>query len=527
MTKRKYLRRLRKALGRIPESEKEELIEYYAEIIDESYERGKTTREIFATLESPEQVASDYFNANEGSMNERRRRPTRDEYFSRGRDDYDDYDDRSRRKTYERQERRTPPKKRSAIVTVLLIPVYIVGFILALAASIVVLSLLVADVALVAGFGIAGLYTLIMSFGLFPSHGMLALAQIGAAAAFFGLAMLFEVTVKPLSKGVGAFFRLLFHQENRSSGTVAQSHWLAAFVVGLIFLLIGCGMGWFGFNQLGNDWQKLAVLGEYVEQTKEITVETGGINLKSDNIRIKVIPVTDDNEQATLVYTESTELPLEYSEEAGTVTLKNGGWSHNFWEYTKQVWSRGILFSAIASVKCEATLYLPSTYRGDLSVTVNNGTLTLDGSSGTWKNAFGSVSLVTDNGVITVCGVKADNILADSDNGYISFDNVWAQSIDVSTDNGAIKLKETTGYNTLKGKTQNGRIECVKVVCPDISFQVSNGSVDGTIVGEVWQYSVETKVHNGSCNLKDSSTGDKKLYVRVSNGSIKLNFVTE
>ena len=50
MTKRKYLRRLRNALGRIPESEKEELIEYYAEIIDESYERGKTTRGIFATL---------------------------------------------------------------------------------------------------------------------------------------------------------------------------------------------------------------------------------------------------------------------------------------------------------------------------------------------------------------------------------------------------------------------------------------------------------------------------------------------
>ena len=30
MNKRKYLRKLRKALGRIPESEKEELIEYYA-----------------------------------------------------------------------------------------------------------------------------------------------------------------------------------------------------------------------------------------------------------------------------------------------------------------------------------------------------------------------------------------------------------------------------------------------------------------------------------------------------------------
>ncbi|MDE5896559.1 MAG: DUF1700 domain-containing protein, partial [Clostridia bacterium] len=68
MKKKTYLRRLRKALKGIPEREKEKLIEYYAEMIDESRERGKSDREIFADLETPEQAAADYFNANEGPV---------------------------------------------------------------------------------------------------------------------------------------------------------------------------------------------------------------------------------------------------------------------------------------------------------------------------------------------------------------------------------------------------------------------------------------------------------------------------
>ncbi len=526
MTKRKYLRRLRNALGRIPESEKEELIEYYAEIIDESYERGKTTREIFATLESPEQVASDYFNANEGSINDRRRRPSRKEFYSPGRDDYEDDYDRPRRKSYERQDRRPPQKKRSAIITILLIPVYIIGFVLALAASIVVLSLLIADIALVVAFCVAGLYTLVMSFGLIPNNAMIAVAQFGAAAVFFGLAMLFEITVKPLSKGVGAFFRLMFRRENRSSGKIAQSHWVATLAVGLIFLLVGGGVGWFGFHELGEDWTKLADVGECVVRTEEIDVSSGAVRLQVDNLRVKVVPTVEQT--VSLVYTENVELPLEYGNENGTVTLKSGIWGRDFWEHHKQVWKRGILYSTVISAQNAATLYLPNLYEGDLFVSVNNGYLSLDGGGEQdvrWEMPMGSVNLSTDNGMISVKGLTAASIMADSDNGYITFDHVNADQIDVSTNNGGIRLKNSQG-KIVKGKTQNGMISCERLTSEDISLQVSNGSISGSIVGEYRQYSVETKVQNGSSNLKDSDSGDWKLYLKVSNGSIRMDFVS-
>ena len=533
MTKRKYLRELRKALGRIPEAEKEELIEYYAEIIDESYERGKTTREIFATLESPEQVASDYFNANEGRMNGRRRRPSRGENYARGREEYDDYGERPQSDDYRRAPRETAPRrekrKHNVLLTVLLFPLWfplaLVAFLLALSVSITVLALLIADILLVAAFGIAGVYTVIVSFGLLPNNAMIAVVQFGAAAVFFGLAMLFEITVKPLSKGVGAFFRLMFRRENRSSGTIAQSHWVATLAVGMIFVLVGGGVGWFGFHKLGDDWTKLADVGECVVRTEEIDVGTGVVRLQVDNLRVKVVPTVERT--ASLVYTENVELPLEYGSENGVVTLKSGVWTRNFWEHHKQVWQRGILYSAVISAQCEATLYLPDIYEGDLFVSVNNGYLSVDGGEQDvrWKMPMGYIDLSTDNGMISVKGLTAKCIMADSDNGYITFDHVNADQIDVTTDNGGIKLKHTQG-KIVKGKTQNGVISCERLTSEDISFQVSNGSISGSIVGEYWQYSVETKVHNGSCNLKDSESGDRKLYVRVSNGSIRMEFVS-
>ena len=533
MTKRKYLRELRKALGRIPEAEKEELIEYYAEIIDESYERGKTTREIFATLESPEQVASDYFNANEGRMNGRRRPPRRESY-ARERDEYDDYGERPQSDDYRRAPRETAPRrekrKHNVLVTVLLFPLWfplaLVAFLLALSVSITVLALLIADILLVAAFGIAGVYTVIVSFGLLPNNAMIAVVQFGAAAVFFGLAMLFEITVKPLSKGVGAFFRLMFRRENRSSGKIAQSHWVATLAVGLIFLLVGGGVGWFGFHELGEDWTKLADVGECVVRTEEIDVSSGAVRLQVDNLRVKVVPTVEQT--VSLVYTENVELPLEYGNENGTVTLKSGIWGRNFWEHHKQVWKRGILYSTVISAQNAATLYLPNLYEGDLFVSVNNGYLSLDGGGEQdvrWEMPMGSVNLSTDNGMISVKGLTAASIMADSDNGYITFDHVNADQIDVSTNNGGIRLKNSQG-KIVKGKTQNGMISCERLTSEDISLQVSNGSISGSIVGEYRQYSVETKVQNGSSNLKDSDSGDWKLYLKVSNGSIRMDFVS-
>lgn len=517
MTKRKYLRKLRKALGRIPESEKEELIEYYAEIIDESYERGKTTREIFATLETPEQVASDYFNANEGRMNERRRRPTRDEFFSRGRDDDDDYDEKTRRRRERDMQYRPPEKKRSVVATILLIPFYIVAFVLGIALAIVCAAMVIAAVALV----IAGIYTLVMSFGLIPSNGMLAITQIGAAFALFGVAMLFELTVKPLAFGTGAFFRTIFGQKQRG-GAAVQSHWLRFLVFAILFLIIGGVMGGIGFNALGNNWENLAATGEWTERTEKADLLNGEVVLRADNMRVRIVP--SDEAEVVLKYTECSEFPLTYTSSEEGMSLSAGEKQFHFWENVKTAWSHGVLFSTVVSYKSEATIYLPQMYVGNLTVAVNNGKLVMGDEEESWQ-ALGNVQLETDNGMIEVKNLSAANVSASADNGYLGITRVSATgSVTLETQNGAVNLIGVTA-NAVNAKAQNGAIYLEKLDAETIELRTQNGAVKGTLAGMQEDYKITASVQNGSCNLTDSITGIRSLNASTQNGAISLAFL--
>ena len=87
MRKQTYLRRLRKSLTGIPVREKESLIEYYSELIDDAYERGKTSREIFRELEDPQAVANNY----------KRENAYKEERYSARYSEQDDIDERLQR----------------------------------------------------------------------------------------------------------------------------------------------------------------------------------------------------------------------------------------------------------------------------------------------------------------------------------------------------------------------------------------------------------------------------------------------
>lgn len=513
MTKRKYLRKLRKTLGRIPESEKEELVEYYAEMIDESYERGKTTREIFATIETPERVAANYFNENEGFVREEpRRRPRRDEYFSRGRDDYGERPLPPRRS--EEYDDRYPKKKRSVVGTLVLLPLYIVLGILAL----VMVFVCIAAAICMVGFGVGGLYTLVMSFGLFPAHGTLALTQMGAAVALFGVAVLMELAVKPLAWGTGALFRAAFQMRQRE-GTKVQSHWIATLASGLVLVIIGAAMGGFGFRALGGDWHNLAVVGNLVEREQTVDLSSGELSFSADNLRVNVLPA-QEGEGAKLVYYETDELPLEYGAENGTVTLKSGEWGRK--QYWKESFRRGIMFSAVMSDYLKADLYLPSDYTGNLTLSVNNGSLTAGGFGE--AAGFADVTLITDNGMIAVQGLRSRKLSLDTDNGYIRLENVCTELAEFGVDNGAVNLIGLKAQ-TVIGQTQNGAITLERLESDNISLKTSNGAINGTVVGSAEEFRIEANVSNGSCNLSDKPDGEKLLSVRAGNGSVKLYFV--
>lgn len=527
MKKRTYLKRLRKALKGVPNREKEKLIEYYDELIDESRERGKSDREIFSELESPAQVAADYFNANEGEIgiddDLPRRRPVR-----RTRSDYDDYDDCGYEPPRRRAPRRYEPRRQrkgmsggKLLLFVLLFPVWlplvIVAFVIALAVFLVGILFVIAFAALALGFSVGGIYLIVMSFGVISANGSIATVQIGTGVALIGLSVLAGMAVGPTARGFASFtgwvfrgFRRVEHVRVHSTGKTVTT---AAF--GFVLVLVGCGVGALGMGKLDWNWRNLAVAGDVQEHTEELTLE--GLNalaVDSDNLTLSVVR-TDG--EAKLVYTDCTEIPKSYSFEEGKIQLSSGEWAHSFWASIKQSWSHGVLFSAVMSETNRAVLYLPESFAGELAVITSNGGLSMEGISleslsftsnngyiAVKDGAFTAVGVKTDNGYVSLEGVTAKTVTAETDNGFVTLTRVNAEVIDANTDNGAVKLDRVLGQ--------------------DIRLKSGNGSINGSLLGVREDYQITASTGLGSCNLSNTDTGLRILNVRTGCGSIDILF---
>lgn len=517
MTKRKYLKSLRKELKGIPEREKEKLIEYYDELIDESRERGKTDREIFDELASPARVAAEYFNANEGEIEyEAPRRVVR-----RPRPVYDEYEEEPPRRRENRRRERSGLSGGKLLAFVLLFPIWLplvlAAFVIALAVFIVGIAFVIALAVFTLAFSLGGLYCIVMSFGIISANGAIAAAQIGGGIALIGLSVLAGMAVGPTARGFGAFtgwvfrgFRRAEHVKTRSAGKVVVKA-----AVGLVLVLIGCGIGMFGMGKLDWNWRNLAVVGETQEHTEELSLDgLTSLAVDSDNLTLSVVR-TDG--EAKLVYTDTAEVPKTFSFAEGKLELNSSEWTRDFGGYMKQSWNHGVLFSAVMSETNRAVLYLPEGYTGTLAVSLSNGGLDLDGVS------LDGLSISSQNGYVSVKNGAFENVDVQTNNGYVSLDGVTAKNMTAETDNGYISLK---GVNAglLEADTDNGVIKIERVLGQEIRLKSGNGSVTGSLLGLRENYRITASTGLGSCNLSNTDSGLQLLNVRTGCGNIDISF---
>ena len=517
MTKKKYLRRLRKALGKIPEREKDKLVEYYAELIDEAYERGKTTKEVFADLESPDQVARDYFNANEGAIGgfydpfeEPRTMPRREREPRRAppprREEAYDYD----------PPRQKPAKKgRNPFITILLIPVYIVAFCLGLAAILAAAGIVIASGAVILALFASGVFAIVMSFGIIGVNGAIAAAQIGAGILLVGLSLFAGLLIGPIARACGRFSVWLMRGFRSSDKVrVARSHGgiVATVAVALVLVIAGGAAGAFGMGKLDWNWRNLAVTGDVVEHSEALSLESvTALTVQSDNVNLKI--VSTDGE-AKFEYADFEDMAKHYSFADGVIKLFSEDESSS---YLQKVWTRGVLFPVVESLSNQATLYLPKSYSDSFTVTMNNGTLTME------EMTLGNVKLETDNGAITVENCTFDELSVRTNNGAVVLENIAAGTVTAETDNGAVSFEEVTAAK-ISAKTDNGAITLEKISGDELSFKVGNGAVSGSIAGNKSDYTIDASTGLGSCNLSSQTAGEKSLYVRTGCGAIEIRF---
>ena len=475
MKKKTYLKALARALRGVPAREREDLVSYYDELIEDLFEQGKSPREVFAELEPPEKVAENYL---------------RDLAPESGADEKRGYHVRRKPSLFAR----------------------ILFGTLAAVATTVLASLILAFAASALALAVAGVYILAVSFGLlFAGHAALFFAQIGMAVSSFALGMLFDVLTLVLARLLAGMWRLVTGSGKRSK-PMKKGVWRIA-IAGGAMLLAGGILFTACFGALRFDSQKLAV-GEGIAVHGETLDISDALSLQADNFSVAV--KRSEDETCKLVYRDFPESPRRFAFENGKATLGSG--DQIFSASFELQWRRGIFIGLISEDLHEAELYLPASFSGKLDVQVATGSISVA------DLECSELVAETKTGEVCLDKVTAETVSATTKTGAIELKDVTGTRVSVSTATGAIELKDVAGTR-VSASTSTGAIEISGLDADDISLRTSTGSVGGTILGSEADYTVEVEVGTGACNLHDRQGGEKRLEVRVGTGSIDIKFL--
>ena len=458
MKKKTYLKKLARALKGVPANEREDLVSYYDELIEDRLEQGKSPREVFSELEPPEKVAENYL---------------RDQTSENALDGKRGYHVQKRPLTFVR----------------------FLGAILAVLASVVLASLIVAFLAAGVAMSIAGVYALAISFGLlFEGHAAIFFAQWGMAFVLFALAMLSEELAVILAKGLAGMWRLVAARPTHKNPM--QKRMRRTLIASCAMLFAGQLLFVAAFGALGFRYQNLAVTDGLVTHEEQLTV-SDEIVLEVDNSAVTV--KRSEDETCRLVYRDFPETPRRFAFGDGKALLSDGGGDFSVMGASLSLqWHRGLLVGAVTGNLQSAELYLPASFSGALAVKIANGS-------------------------VSIADMVCSDLVAVTNNGAISLHNVTAETITAEAGNGAIVLKNVACARVL-ATTSNGAISFVSLCSDHIFLRTGNGAVSGTVAGSEEEYTIVASVGLGSCNLQNRVGGDKQLEVLVSNGAVDIKF---
>ncbi len=174
--------------------------------------------------------------------------------------------------------------------------------------------------------------------------------------------------------------------------------------------------------------------------------------------------------------------------------------------------------TTLIATTSNGSLTCDSCQADDLRLATKNGTVKIYG------GRFGEGKASTTNSSVRAYDLEVERSLRlDSNNGSIRVEDATMESLEAITSNATVKF-----YNvktaTLVGKSTNGAIRAEDVTGDDITLTTTNGSVKGTICAPRSAYTVISST-DGSNNLTNGGSGDKKLTVTTTNSSIKFEFV--
>lgn len=274
---------------------------------------------------------------------------------------------------------------------------------------------------------------------------------------------------------------------------------------GIIFAICLAASGW-DIRFLSN------VTVQEIEYTEAPNAHVTNITIDYENTDILVY--TQDAPSVRIVYPQSfykngekaTEVTITETENTLKITEKSiNGWQ--FWNFTAP----------------KTKLYLPADRTYSLTLSTNNGNVTLDGTAYNVQ----VLNLETNNGNITVNSEvhSQTKITAETDNGNVKIKQAIAvENIRLQSNNGKVTAENGVKANTLYIETNNGDLSIMRADGQNITLETNVGNITSTIVGQQADFTIDADTDVGTTNLHSQTLGAKKLTVKTDVGNITVNF---
>lgn len=167
-------------------------------------------------------------------------------------------------------------------------------------------------------------------------------------------------------------------------------------------------------------------------------------------------------------------------------------------------------------------LEIPRSFGGTLKLKTSNAQIRVSNLS-----SLSSGEFVSANGKIKAENIKADVLTVRTSNSRLELSGLSGKRLEAVTNNGPVSAKECSFPEEVVLQTKNGGVSCRNLVGDSIQLQTCNGSVTGTIIGNVNDYAIHSSTMNGSNNLRDTAgeSYQKSLTAKTVNGQIHLEFV--
>lgn len=234
----------------------------------------------------------------------------------------------------------------------------------------------------------------------------------------------------------------------------------------------------------------------------------------AQNIRVEVRPVTDGGVRVHFTPTEQDQVSC--AEENGVFTFRHImplRFSFTFGWRTILAGPRVILVD------------VPADFDGELQIATRNAGLSAERLAHLNRARFS-----TSNARVALRDLTCGALEAVSSNGSLDLRNLRGNSCDARTSNSSITAEDCVFASDLHLQTSNASIRLDSAGADRMEFISSNGSIRGTVLGDMRQYAVYSHTSNGSCSLPSEMAypdQTKSLRVFTSNARIDVKFLPD